>query len=985
MGDSEDEYDRKRRDKFRGERTESYPRGEGRRGGGGEDRRREEWIERDSWGSRNRPRTDYREYRGGSGRERYSPARTHDISPPMKRVRTEWEDRRGAAGYSHEGAAGSSYGNYGGSWGHENYNSQHAYGNHTNSQSRDLQGMDTQPPMMSFKAFLQTQDDNITDDEAIKKYNEYKLEFKRQQLNEFFVAHKEEEWFKIKYHPEDSVKRKDEQMNALKSRVKVFLEFLETNRLDKVSVDADQSEGLIRLLDAVVIRLEGGTDFDLQALDEPKPTPPPPSSESGTPAPKTPNGAEAGTEKPATEEAETPAESVKEEDDEEEEEESEAKPFILGEDEEKKKPPVEPEVKKDPSQPLKLTISSEQMELQKKAKEFLKQKSGEDEEVPPAQPQQGKKRKREYEYESGSDSGDEPIPPGEDVEEDEPPPPGLEEGKEGDESAAEEEPSKEKEKEPEAMVEDKEEEEEKKTAEKSDDDAESVASDKEEQEKSKKHGEEGEGVEEGMETEGSDKDREKTREKSEEPAVKPRPLHRTASIFLRNLAPTITKQEVEAMCKRYPGFLRVAIADPQPERRWFRRGWVTFERHVNIKEICWNLNNIRLRDCELGAIVNRDLSRRIRTVNGITSHRQVVRHDIKLSARIVHNLDSKCGLWQDENSTESKSEPPDDTKNGMDEEPIPSFGLVSNNPVLKNITDYLIEEASAEEEELLGHTADQEEGQVGDDSATVDRDEALIKVLDRLLLYLRIVHSVDYYNHCEYPNEDEMPNRCGIMHARGIPPSSKFSSQVTPQELSDYCRTFEQKIASFLQPATKISNEEFSKLGHKDPDVEVEKFIQANTQELAKDKWLCPLSGKKFKGPEFVRKHIFNKHAEKVEEVKKEVEYFNNYLRDPKRPQLPEHPGNRSSRKDSSSAGREEGFPAPAPYVPHYQYNYAAGRHANYGAHGFGGGYGYNQGYNQGYARPTRGGFSRGRGGGEYRPVIHYRDLDAPREPEEFI
>ena len=48
------------------------------------------------------------------------------------------------------------------------------------------------------------------------------------------------------------------------------------------------------------------------------------------------------------------------------------------------------------------------------------------------------------------------------------------------------------------------------------------------------------------------------------------------------------------MCRRYPGFLRAAIADPQPERRWFRRGWVTFERQVNIKEICWNLNNIRV-------------------------------------------------------------------------------------------------------------------------------------------------------------------------------------------------------------------------------------------------------------------------------------------------------------------------------------------------------------------------------------------------------
>lgn len=48
-----------------------------------------------------------------------------------------------------------------------------------------------------------------------------------------------------------------------------------------------------------------------------------------------------------------------------------------------------------------------------------------------------------------------------------------------------------------------------------------------------------------------------------------------------------------------------------------------------------------------------------------------------------------------------------------------------------------------------------------------------MRVLDRLVLYLRIVHSVDYYNHCEYPYEDEMPNRCGIMHARSGPPANK--------------------------------------------------------------------------------------------------------------------------------------------------------------------------------------------------------------------
>lgn len=44
-----------------------------------------------------------------------------------------------------------------------------------------------------------------------------------------------------------------------------------------------------------------------------------------------------------------------------------------------------------------------------------------------------------------------------------------------------------------------------------------------------------------------------------------------------------------------------------------------------------------------------------------------------------------------------------------------------------------------------------------------------------MLLYLRIVHSVDFYNHSEYVNEDEMPNRCGIMHARCALPSNPVS------------------------------------------------------------------------------------------------------------------------------------------------------------------------------------------------------------------
>lgn len=42
---------------------------------------------------------------------------------------------------------------------------------------------------------------------------------------------------------------------------------LDSGRIDTVRVDSDQADAVIKLLDSVVIRLEGGTDLDLTVLD----------------------------------------------------------------------------------------------------------------------------------------------------------------------------------------------------------------------------------------------------------------------------------------------------------------------------------------------------------------------------------------------------------------------------------------------------------------------------------------------------------------------------------------------------------------------------------------------------------------------------------------------------------------------------------------------------------------------------------------------
>nr|QMU24249.1 serrate RNA effector molecule-like protein [Panorpa liui] len=52
------------------------------------------------------------------------------------------------------------------------------------------------------------------------------------------------------------------------------MELLNEGLVESVSVESDQSDNLIRLLDTVVIKLEGGDEEDLKVLDEkPKPLP----------------------------------------------------------------------------------------------------------------------------------------------------------------------------------------------------------------------------------------------------------------------------------------------------------------------------------------------------------------------------------------------------------------------------------------------------------------------------------------------------------------------------------------------------------------------------------------------------------------------------------------------------------------------------------------------------------------------------------------
>lgn len=792
---------------------------------------------------------------GNSYPRKYSGSGGNSSPPPHKRGRRDWN----------QSSTGSDMDRvYNNSNSSDSKNMPPPYSSHSHSSSSHPNSSEsdypTQPQFLSFKLFLQQQSDDISDEDAIKRYNEYKIDFKRSQISNFFIEHKEEDWFRSRYHPDENYKRRTEHNRSVLARLRVFMDMLDSECMDSVQLETIKSKELVRLLDTFVIKLEGGDDQLVKQLLD----------------------GVASSETAATTDAASKSEIDKEKSTEKEEQE-------------------ETKEEKDSEKGDGDKDKTKKEDGDKDEEEKNKDKEGDDKDDASSKTA----TKRKAAEDSGSESG--------------------------------------------AYTEDD-----------SDDQS------------------------DGSDDEGGKKSRRRKRRSAKKDTAasdstkKQNLLHKTASIFMRNLAPSVTKHDLEELCNKKcaDGFKRVALSDPAPERGFFRRGWITFEANTDVKKICWSLQNVKVKECNPGAIVNRELTNRIRATPGLAvHHKQVVKNNIKLAMRIIQNMDKRWNLWQDgkqdkdnenenvddvQNDTKkdatnveqeqktadangekngdadsataakkSETTPAEDKKTAVENEnarlereafaklkphaaPFLEHEFKGGNPLLENITEYLVDEVAAEEEELLKEKSTIEDDNKKRESGSPEKsekssidievDQKYLNQLDKLVLYLRMVHSIDYYNSIEYQQEDLMPNRCGIMFVRQSLPLTA-PPKLTNEEINSFISQFETKMKPYTEYKEKVDADVALKLGVRVIRDETEKFIKLNTQELAADRWLCPLSGKRFKGPEFIRKHLFYKHMEKIMDVKRDVEFFNNYVMDPKRPQLPEHPLSGKTAAQAAAAG----------------------------------------------------------------------------------
>jgi len=343
-------------------------------------------------------------------------------------------------------------------------------------------------------------------------------------------------------------------------------------------------------------------------------------------------------------------------------------------------------------------------------------------------------------------------------------------------------------------------------------------------------------------------------------------LHKTSSIYIRNLAPYISYQELKNIFSTYKGYKRIALADPDPRCGLFRSGWVTFDSSVDVKEICLSAYQVSMNATAY------QLTNRIRAIpNILSSNKNVIKNDLKCALKIVEIMDKRWNLWQEQDSYVDDSFQLLEPEGKRNLEKIALSELNSNNlkylahnfqgsnPLLKKIINY------------LNYDINQTE------SFDLEIDCNCKKFLDELILYLRVVHSIDFYGLIEYKQEDCMPFRLGIMHVRPLCSVSieKNIPKTTQNEIDEYNEKFERNI-ELLANYNKKSDVSITK----NIEDEVEDFIKKSSKELL-DKWICDICNQKYKSKFYIRKHLFKYHMDLINEIKDDVEYFNNYANDP--------------------------------------------------------------------------------------------------------
>jgi hypothetical protein len=137
-------------------------------------------------------------------------------------------------------------------------------------------------------------------------------------------------------------------------------------------------------------------------------------------------------------------------------------------------------------------------------------------------------------------------------------------------------------------------------------------------------------------------------------------LHRTSALLLRNLPPTVTRDELLRLCgESHSGFLRLRLLPPDPGLKWYRQAIATYWHNANLTKITWKIRGTVIKGAPMQILEFREFKRRIEYTDGIAGDKSVILRDIQLCKSLVEFLDAKATLWGTSPKEESEENKPD--------------------------------------------------------------------------------------------------------------------------------------------------------------------------------------------------------------------------------------------------------------------------------------------------------------------------------------
>ncbi|KAI8380887.1 uncharacterized protein BYT42DRAFT_284922 [Radiomyces spectabilis] len=334
-------------------------------------------------------------------------------------------------------------------------------------------------------------------------------------------------------------------------------------------------------------------------------------------------------------------------------------------------------------------------------------------------------------------------------------------------------------------------------------------------------------------------------------------------LVIKTVPPTIARQRIIEMCSNVDGFEYLALSEPSPNKKFHRIGWIHFKEGTDMVKAFEALDNLKIDDFTFHLAMNR---------------KNQPQQRVHKMAPEIANTSDRLDIDFEQAQLLAKvfdGDLVDDDAGGL-------------KLVLERAEEVIAKLSAAETSEDQDTEMDEPDKENGETKLAKESNERvyLKKRLDMIIVYLRNVHMFCYYCGMECDSFEELNRRCPEPHCRKLASLSTSSTTDGKQQnrgerqAAQWAKNLDQRIAMKSQTP---SDRELERWGGKPYSSELETFMKEHVQKEHEAKFKCKVGecAKAFKGFDFVEKHIITKHPEEIARLREEVDYFNNYVRDP--------------------------------------------------------------------------------------------------------